>query len=612
MRPTRTLRLVAIAAAAMVMLVTDLVPATADTPKIMFGVYPAARGTQTSQDVLESLETRVGHTLPAVRVFRVWNDTFPTSYETWLRDTGHTIFLSVKSLRSNGQVVLWRDIANAAVGSPLYNDVVRWANALKSYGAPMSFTFNHEPEAGASDRMGTPAEYIAAWRRIVTIFREQNVDNVRFTWIVTAYAFRVNDSRRAVDWYPGDAYVDAAAVDAYNWYDCRTEVDSPWRSMEYLLEPFRTWGQLHPDEELIVTEWGSHEDASTPGRKANWITEAQALFKQPGWEQFTTVIYYNQALRSSCNFWLDSSQATLSAWVAMANDSFYLRGVPSSDGVAPTIPGQPSAVSAVPGTVDLTWQASTDDVATTLSYSIFRDGASVPVGTVTSSSTGSVTFRDTGLAGGAVHTYEVAASDGFNTSERSAASDPVTVQTPSSIFADGFDAGFAAWTQVSGFTLDTTDGAPTAPSARAQMSASRAWAHKALGATYPTLCASFRVNLASTTDGGSLIRLRTAPDGPIIRIAVNSSRVLSLRSDVSGNQISSATTLPLGTWTHLELCGSPGASGSWSLFRNGTRIIGPWTQNTGTQPVGAFTLGSRDPRTMSVRFDDVVIDTTQG
>jgi len=382
--------------------------------------------------------------------------------------------------------------------------------------------------------------------------------------------------------------------------------------MQYLLDPFRIWGQQHPDEELIVAEWGSHEDASTPGRKANWITEAQALFQQPGWEQFTTLMYYNQALRSSCNFWLDSSQATLSAWVTMAQDPFYMRGVPADDAVPPSIPGTPTGTSAQAGTVDLTWAASTDDVAGSITYSIFRDGGATPVGSVTSSSTTSVSFRDTGLAGGSTHTYEVAASDGFNTSARSAPSDPIEVQTATSIFETGFDAGFDGWNQVTGFTVDATTGEPMPPSARAQMSSSRAWAFKTLGGTYPTVCSSFRVNLASTTTGGSLLRLRTASDGPIVRVAITSSRVLQLRSDVSGVQISSTATLPLNTWTLLELCGTPGSAGSWSLYRNGTRVIGPWTQNTGTQPVGAFNIGSTDARTMTIRFDDVVVDTTQG
>src|SRR4051794_16034920 len=137
-------------AVALTALASAVTPAAAVAPKILFGLYPAPRGTQSSQDVLRTYEARVGHILPGIREFKVWDEPFPTSYETWLRDTGHTVYLSVKAARSNGRVVLWRDIANAPVGSALYDEIVGWANAVKGFGAPISFTFNHEPEAAAS------------------------------------------------------------------------------------------------------------------------------------------------------------------------------------------------------------------------------------------------------------------------------------------------------------------------------------------------------------------------------------------------------------------------------------------------------------------------------
>ncbi len=137
-------------------------------------------------------------------------------------------------------------------------------------------------------------------------------------------------------------------------------------------------------------------------------------------------------------------------------------------------PGSRAGQSNALGSITLSWPASTDDLATTLSYSIERDGA--VVGNVSSSSTTIVSFTDTGLVGGSTHTYVVTASDGQNTSQDSPTSDPITVQQGSAaIFQDGFDVGLANWTTVSGVTLDQAAGQP-APSARTQMSASNAWA----------------------------------------------------------------------------------------------------------------------------------------
>jgi hypothetical protein len=224
-----------------------------------------------------------------------------------------------------------------------------------------------------------------------------------------------------------------------------------------------------------------------------------------------------------------------------------------------------------------------------------------------------VSFRDSGLAGGSTHTYRVSASDGVNESARSAASAPITVLGQSTaIFADGFAGGFANWTSVSGMTLDASIGGASPPSARAQTSASRAWAAKTLPATYPSACVSAAVNLASTSDGGSLLRFRTAGDTGIVRLYLTSGRGLSVRSDVSGASASTGVSLPTGTWTTLELCGTVGSSGTWTVYRNGTQVFGPWTANTGTAPIGRVVIGTPDPRTITVNVDDVVVDQSPG
>ena len=78
--------------------------------------------------------------------------------------------------------------------------------------------------------------------------------------------------------------------------------------------------------------------------------------------------------------------------------------------------------------------SSSPDVGT-LTYSIFRDGGSKAIGTVTATSwpwaLPVVHFRDTGLTAGSSHTYAVYASDGTHTGQKSASSAAVTVASAS-------------------------------------------------------------------------------------------------------------------------------------------------------------------------------------
>ena len=105
----------------------------------------------------------------------------------------------------------------------------------------------------------------------------------------------------------------------------------------------------------------------------------------------------------------------------------YARFSENLDPVPPTTPGQPAASADSATSVNLVWAASTDNVATSIIYNVFRDGGTTPVGQVTSASTTTVSFTDTNLALESTHTWQVQASDAVNLSALSPASDPFTL-----------------------------------------------------------------------------------------------------------------------------------------------------------------------------------------
>jgi hypothetical protein len=103
----------------------------------------------------------------------------------------------------------------------------------------------------------------------------------------------------------------------------------------------------------------------------------------------------------------------------------------TSDTFPPSKPGKPSGQSNDTSSIDLTWNASTDNVSTSLTYRVYRDGDPTPVGSIVSSSTSTVSYHDAGLDPGSSHTYTVDAVDGANlASQQSNASDSIVVQTP--------------------------------------------------------------------------------------------------------------------------------------------------------------------------------------
>ena len=125
------------------------------------------------------------------------------------------------------------------------------------------------------------------------------------------------------------------------------------------------------------------------------------------------------------------------------------------------------------------------------------------------------------------------------------------------------------------------------------------------------MCLSEAVNLSAAGASVSLMRLRTATGGPIARAFVNTSGVLTVRSDVAGTQQSSGVALPPG-WNGVELCGTVGSAGAWTLYLNGAPIVNGWVANTGTTGIGRIEMGDSDPKTWSGNLDDVVLDNSPG
>jgi Glycosyl hydrolase family 26 len=256
---------------------------------------------QSPREAVESLEKSLGAKIPVVSQYPAWNATFPTSFDRWLRDSGHDVLLMLKLKRKDGSRPKWRDLANAQRGDALYADMVRWADSFKEFGAPLYVAFHKEPNEPANKKNGTPADYQAAWARLVTFMAEQGVTNVQWVFAMSgrAYAKSVNT------WYPGDRYVDIIASTGVN--SCSGS-SCTYRQQAQIMAPMVSWAQGHPDKRIAVCEGGTVESTVDPQAKAKWLTKAQTDLKASAYQRLEFVIYW-----SSGNYRLNTSNASLNA-----------------------------------------------------------------------------------------------------------------------------------------------------------------------------------------------------------------------------------------------------------------------------------------------------------
>jgi PKD repeat protein len=316
---------------------------------LAFGAFPQPRNGQTPQQAVTALENTIGRPLEVVRVFETWSDQFPDSYHNFLKSGGRTLILSIKPNSSRGRIT-WPSIANAAPGSTVDNEIRSWARRIRDFQAPIYVTLHHEPESTSANAYGTSNDFIAAWRHWVDVFRQEGATNAKFMWIMTDYSYMVpsTDRRHAPKWYPGDEWIDAMAIDAYNWHVCRPNQDNAWKTLAQIIEPFRAFGALHPSEDMWLAEWGTWEDPQVANRKAGWIDQARELFKQPSYAQFKGITYFNaDAINPdfpNCLWYVSTSTSATASFRAMAQDPWYA-GDAISDDPPPPVPPTASFTS---------------------------------------------------------------------------------------------------------------------------------------------------------------------------------------------------------------------------------------------------------------------------
>jgi Bacterial Ig domain/Glycosyl hydrolase family 26 len=187
-------------------------------------------------------------------------------------------------------------------------------------------TFHHEPEDDRS--LGSPADYRAAWRRVVRVFRDRRATNVVWVWNLMATTFRPAARPAAASYYPGDDVVDWIAADGYNWFGSTHVRNAPRRSFAEVFGSFYTWGSSR-GKPLMIAEFGVLEDAANELGKAQWLTDARETVKT--WPSIKALVYYNAR-----GWWFDSSPPSLDAFRALTADPyFHARASTGRDNVAP-------------------------------------------------------------------------------------------------------------------------------------------------------------------------------------------------------------------------------------------------------------------------------------
>jgi hypothetical protein len=247
-----------------------------------------------TQQAVQRLESLIRRRVDIVSSFVAWDEPFPNAGHALAREVGRRPLIAwytdgdLSSVISGRADSLLRERARSCreFGSPIY---VRWAAEFNDASNPC---------------YGRPREFVAAWRRIVSVFRSAGATNVRWVWCPLALerAWSPADDWRR--YYPGDRFVDWLGMDGYNWGTTRSW--SKWQSFRDIFGPvYSGYARRKP---TMICEVAS---AQSGGDKAAWIRDMGAGLAGP-FSRVRAVVWFH--VNKENDWRIDSSPASLAAF----------------------------------------------------------------------------------------------------------------------------------------------------------------------------------------------------------------------------------------------------------------------------------------------------------
>jgi mannan endo-1,4-beta-mannosidase len=206
---------IALAVGAVAVVISRVVSSTAGQPKAAYARLPTSlasylgvyeTGTPGSYQPVATFATSVGRQPNLAGYYSGWGELFSTAFATTARRHGAATLIQIDPT----------DASVAAIAAGADDVYLRaYADGVRDFGHPVVIGFGHEMDAtwytwGYGHV--PPRTFVAAWRHVVTVFRQQGADNVTWMWTIQA---ETRGTGPIQEWWPGSQYVTWVGIDGY-------------------------------------------------------------------------------------------------------------------------------------------------------------------------------------------------------------------------------------------------------------------------------------------------------------------------------------------------------------------------------------------------------------
>jgi mannan endo-1,4-beta-mannosidase len=221
------------------------------------GVYEP--GSPASYTGVEEFGKAVGRRPNLVVYYSAWNEQFQANFAETAFEHGATTIVQMEPF----------GIPLADIASGTYdNYLISLADEVAAFRHTVIISFAHEMNGywySWGYKHTSPAVFIAAWRHVVTIFREQGADNVKWLWQVNSLSPRTSKPNQ---WWPGPQYVTWVGVSGYYYL--------PGDTFGYLFGPVIADVRQFTQDPVLIAETAAGPEAEQPRAISNLFTGLRA------------------------------------------------------------------------------------------------------------------------------------------------------------------------------------------------------------------------------------------------------------------------------------------------------------------------------------------------
>lgn len=293
----------------------------ADTDEIapnngtLLGANVSKENYSSRYDAVNGFERQIGRDVDIINRFHEFSAGMQSSFY-WDRqhiEDGRTVMVSWRATDNPGSVNGQPDPQRARkISAGQFNaQIDAMAIALRDLEAPVLLRFNWEMDQDIGDPqyIGTPAEFISAWRFVYNRFQARGATNVEWVWAPRARSFAKSVGQ---SFYPGYDFVDWVGGSAV-----------PINSFEDPQAIYSAWNEWAVNINKPQLLWiGLRENPANSNWKPQFINSLRSLVTSE-WTGIKALVYYSSSSPLGYDYTVDTTNSALNAYRNMACNSHF-------------------------------------------------------------------------------------------------------------------------------------------------------------------------------------------------------------------------------------------------------------------------------------------------